>query len=57
MELERAIISYILAQLKEVDVITLKEKLEIALQLIDGLSAWDAEKALKIIFGGVKDAE
>ena len=57
MELERAIISYILAQL---DVITLKEvkdKLEIALQLIDGLSAWDAEKALKIIFGGVKDAE
>lgn len=57
MELERAIISFILAQLKEVDVITLKEKLEIALQLIDGLSAWDAEKALKIIFGGVKDAE
>lgn len=54
MELERAIIHYVLDHFDQTD--QTLAKLQIALELIDGLSPWDAEKALKVMFGGVADA-
>ena len=55
MELEKMMIEYILKN--ELNVVSLKVTLENALALVNGLSPWDAEKALKILFGGVADAE
>lgn len=57
MELEKLIIEYVLKNMDQLNVVSLKVTLENALKLIEGLSSWDAEKALKIIFGGVADAE
>lgn len=57
MELERLIIDFVLNQLNNVDVVALKVNLVTALKLIDNLSPWDAEKALKVMFGGEVDAE
>ena len=68
MELERLIIDFVLNQLnsahweerngvRRVDVAELKVNLMTALKLIDNLSPWDAEKALKVMFGGETDAE
>ena len=57
MELERMIIDYVLNQINNVDVVALKVNLVTALKLIDSLSPWDAEKALKVIFGGEDSAE
>lgn len=57
MELERLIIDFVLNQLNNVDVVALKVNLVTALKLIDNLSPWDAEKALKVMFGGEANAE
>ena len=57
MELERLIIDFVLNQLNNVDVVALKVNLVTALKLIDNLSPWDAEKSLKVMFGGEADAE
>lgn len=57
MELERMIIDFVLNQLNNVDVVALKVNLVTALKLIDNLSPWDAEKALKVMFGGEVNAE
>ena len=57
MELERLIIDFVLNQLNNVDVVALKANLVTALKLIDNLSPWDAEKALKVMFGGEVNAE
>ena len=56
MELEKMMIEYILKNMGELNVVSLKVTLENALALVNGLSPWDAEKALKILFGGVADA-
>ena len=57
MELEKMMIEYILKNMGELNVVSLRVTLENALALVNGLSSWDAEKALKILFGGVADAE
>lgn len=57
MELEKMMIEYILKNMGELNVVSLKVTLENALALVNGLSPWDAEKALKILFGGFADAE
>lgn len=57
MEIERLIIDYVLNQLNNVDVVALKVNLVTALKLIDNLSPWDAERALKVMFGGEVNAE
>ena len=57
MELERMIICYVLDSLCADDVAELKVNLMTALKLIDNLSPWDAEKALKVMFGGEVNAE
>ena len=57
MELEKLIIEYVLKNMDQLNVVSLKVTLENALALVNGLSTWDAEKALKILFGGVADAE
>lgn len=57
MELEKQIIEYVLESIKNGNVCDTVTVLETALKLINGLSAWDAEKTLKIIFGGAADAE
>ena len=57
MELEKMMIEYILKNMGELNVVSLKVTLENALALVNGLSPWDAEKALKSLFGGVADAE
>ena len=50
-------IEYILKNMDQLNVVSLRVTLENALALVNGLSSWDAEKALKILFGGVADAE
>ena len=57
MELEKMMIEYILKNMDQLNVVSLRVTLENALALVNGLSSWDAEKALKILFGGVADAE
>ena len=51
MENERMIIRYVLDWLSEDRPDDITVTLELALKLIDGLGYYDAEKALKIIFG------
>ena len=51
------IIEWVIKNLSDTDLGTLEITLNNALSLINGLSSWDAEKALKILFGGVADAE
>ena len=55
MELERAIITFVLQRLVCLDAIELKVTLETALKLIDKLNVWDAKEALGIIFGLKED--
>ena len=57
MELEKMIIEWVIKNLNDTDLGTLEITLNNALSLINGLSPWDAEKALKILFGCVADAE
>lgn len=57
MELEKLIIESVINSIKSGNVCDTVTVLEMALKLIKGLSAWDAEKALMIIFGGAADAE
>lgn len=58
MENEKMIIRYVLDWFSEDRTDDITVTLELALKLIDGLGYYDAEKALKIIFGaegGVKE--
>lgn len=55
MELEKMIIEWVIKNLNDTDLGTLEITLNNALSLINGLSPWDAEKALKILFGGDPD--
>lgn len=57
MELEKMIIEWVIKNLNDTDLGTLEITLNNALSLINGLSPWDAEKALKILFGGAEVAE
>ena len=55
MELEKMIIEWVIKNLNDTDLETLEITLNNALSLINGLSPWDAEKALKVLFGGDPD--
>lgn len=57
MELEKMMIEWVLERLQREDCADIAITLEVALNIVNGLSPWDAEKALKCIFGGVANAE
>lgn len=57
MDLVKKVIGYTITEIDKADLVELRIKLALALQIIEGLSSWDAEKVLNIMFGGEQVAE